>query len=107
MTESQIDYGRRLMVVSLVLIVAFALMPLISAISAGFVAQSLGCRLDESGSHPCMLWGSDIGDTLLVFFVMGWFELLTLPLGGLALLLWLGVAAWRAMARRRRAAPHV
>src|SRR5581483_262815 len=101
MTESRINYGRRLMIMSLVLIVAFALMPLISALSAGFVAQWLGCRLDESGAHTCMLWGSDIGDTLLVFFVMGWLSLLTLPLGGLAFLVWLAVAVWRAISRRK------
>ena len=71
------------------------LAPLISALSAGLIANTFGCDLDEGSIHACMALGADIGPTLSTMFVLGWLGLLTLPiaaLGALGLLI-LGLIA--------------
>lgn len=76
---------------ALLLIVLTASLPLLSALSAGLVAQALGCTLNEGNVHPCILLGVDLGMTLYTLFVLGWFMLLTLPYGVIALAIWLVV----------------
>ena len=73
----------------LVLILLFALAPVISVLVAGWLAESNGCVLHEGGINPCMVGGSDMGPTLYTLFVLGWFMLATIPLGGGALIVWL------------------
>jgi hypothetical protein len=91
--------------ISFVLIVLFALSPLISALISGAIASALGCTVNEGGASGCILMGRDIGETLTVMFVLGWLEFVTLPLGLVGLVVWVVVAAavaivgWR---RRRR-----
>jgi hypothetical protein len=93
--------------IALAAIVLLAAAPVISVLLASGISDALGCTLNEGGSNPCRLMGIDIGDTLSVMFVFGWLALDTLPLGALAFLIWLVVAAiaaivgWR---RRHRAA---
>ena len=88
---------------SLILILVFAGLPLIGALTAGVIAGALGCRLDEGSIHPCPFLGADIGETLYEFFVLGWLSLMTMPAGFLFLLMWL-FAAIVVIVRRRRAA---
>jgi hypothetical protein len=93
--------------VSFFLIVLFAIAPLISVFISGGIADALGCTVNEGGSSPCLFRGTDIGETLNVMFVLGWFAFETLPLGAVMLAIWLVVACvvvlikWR---RRRREA---
>jgi hypothetical protein len=93
--------------ITFVLILLFALSPLISAISSGAIASALGCTVNEGGASGCMFMGRDIGETLAEMFVAGWLEFVTLPLGLAALAVWFVVACvvaiigWR---RRRREA---
>ena len=54
------------------------LAPLISALSAGLIANAFGCDLDEGSIHACMALGADIGPTLYTMFVLGWLGLLIL-----------------------------
>jgi hypothetical protein len=88
-----------------VVIVLLAAMPVISALISGAIAGALGCQLNEGGAPPCPLMGVDLGEMLVVMFVLGWFAFVTLPLGAVALAVWLIVAClitfvwWR---RRRR-----
>lgn len=64
-----------------------AALPLISVVIAGEIATANGCDLDEGSIHPCVVDGEDIGDTLYTLGMMGWFMLVTIPVGvGLALL---------------------
>ncbi|MCD2174656.1 hypothetical protein [Rhizobium sp. C4] len=74
--------------VSAVLIILFACGPILSALLASTIADIQGCALDEGGVHPCMIGGADYGETLSVMFVLGWFGLVTLPLGALAAVVW-------------------
>ncbi|MBD8066467.1 hypothetical protein IC608_13405 [Devosia sp. PTR5] len=86
----------------LVVILLFALAPVISVVIASWLAESNGCTLNEGSINSCMIGGSDWGGTLYTLFVLGWFALATLPLGGGALIVWLVILiihrlAWRRM----------
>ena len=87
------------MIVAPILILLFAVLPLILALSAGGVAHGLGCRLDEGDVHPCPFLGIDLGELLYGFGVLGWLTLATVPIGGGLLLIWL-IAAIALMIRR-------
>ena len=83
--------------VVMALILVVALLPLISVIVAGSVAEANGCTLHEGFSNPCVVNGEDMGETLYVMGVMGWFMIATIPLGGMAILAlfgWLFVVSW-------------
>jgi len=82
-----------------ILILLFAVLPLILALSAGGVAHALGCRLDEGDVHPCPFLGIDLGELLYALGVLGWLTLATVPIGGGLLLIWL-IAAIALMIRR-------
>ena len=79
------------------------LSPLISTALAGWIASSHGCTLHEGFANPCVINGTDYGETLYTMGVMG-----RLPLGKFTtqpglLLLWI-VAEVVAFIRRKRAA---
>lgn len=88
-------------------ILLFAIAPMAIAVAAGQLGNALGCRVDESGAHPCPLWGMDIGEALYSAGVFGWLTLATLPT---AALLWLvhvvHTLITRLRRRPRRTAPH-
>ncbi len=71
---------------AIILLLAFA--PVISAFSAGAIAEANGCTLNEGGVYPCVIGGTDYGETLSVMFVLGWLGLVSLPLGALAAIVW-------------------
>lgn len=79
----------RRMLLYLLLILALALSPVLSVMTASAIASLAGCRLDEGSVHPCMVAGFDMGETLYTLFVLGWLGLVTLPLGAVALLGWI------------------
>jgi len=74
---------------ALAFIVVFALLPVASVATAGWIAEASGCMLDEGSIHPCIINGVDWGPDLYTFGVLGWLMLATLPLGGGAFLVWL------------------
>lgn len=75
--------------VLLALILVVALLPVISVVIAGSIAEANGCTLHEGFSNPCIVNGSDMGETLYALGVMGWFMIATIPLGGMAIMAWL------------------
>jgi hypothetical protein len=85
-----------------VLIVLLAVAPLLSALLAGAIADALGCGLNEGGASPCPFLGHDLGEPLVVMFVVGWLGIATLPLGAAALTAWLVVTCVVVVARWRR-----
>ena len=72
--------------IAYLVIVLFAAAPILSVVIASGIAHAYGARLDEAGSHPCVVHGVDIGGLLYDMFVAGWFMLLTIPLGLLSIL---------------------
>jgi hypothetical protein len=94
---------KRFLLWSFILIVLLAAAPVISAFSSIGIAQFFGCTVNEGGPTPCIVRGVDIGETLSVMFVMGWFGLMTLPAGALALTVWAVVFLVLWLRARRRA----
>lgn len=60
---------------------------------AGTIANAHGCQLDEGSIHPCIINGVDRGSDLYTLGVMGWFMLATIPLGAIALVVYLALVA--------------
>jgi hypothetical protein len=87
--------------VSLIVIVAVTLAPVASLLVAALIANFFGCRLDEGNLHPCVVGGIDLGAMLYGMGVMGWLFLATLPLGAIALLVWLAVLLVHLFVKRR------
>ena len=73
----------------LALILAFMLAPIGSVVACSWIANAYGCRVDEGSVHPCVINGVDRGQLLYTLGMMGWLMLVTLPAGGLALLVWI------------------
>lgn len=72
--------------VAIVVIVLFAAAPLIGVLIASGLAEANGCMLNEGSVNPCIILGADWGGALYTLFVLGWFMLATMPLGGGALI---------------------
>ena len=89
-------------VLSLLLLVMLA--PVTSVAVAGCLANAYGCQLDEGSVHPCVIAGTDRGELLYTLGVLGWFMLLTLPAGALALAIWFVVLILHRVAWRKRSA---
>jgi hypothetical protein len=86
--------------------------PVILAAVAGSIATANGCELNETVINSCVVDGREMGETLYSMGVMGWFMLVTIPTGLLALLVFLLLLLleWivgRRKARRRQAEPAV
>jgi hypothetical protein len=91
---------KRLMSISLLLILLLWAAPLLLALAAGGIASALGCVLNEGSIHPCMLFGSDIGKPLYTMGVLGWLSIIGIPFAAIALAIWAIVAV---ILNRRRA----
>lgn len=94
----------RIYVIILVVLVLFALGPVLSVFFTYAVAEANGCTVTEASVHPCLVFGADWGEFLYFTGVVGWLALATLPLGGGAIIVWLVVllihyVAWRQKVR--------
>ncbi|MFY9641411.1 MAG: hypothetical protein WCD20_19130 [Rhodomicrobium sp.] len=72
-------------------VVTVCLLPVASVLIASGLAGLGGCPLDEGSVHPCVVGGVDAGGALYMMAVAGWFALATLPVLGIALLVWSAV----------------
>ncbi len=69
--------------------------PILSTMIASAIATAMGSRLDEGGSHPCIIFGMDIGELLYAMGVAFWFVLFTFPTGLLAIVVVIIVRGFR------------
>ena len=90
-------------------ILLLAISPLLATMAAGTIANRYDCDLDEGSIHPCIVNGNDIGDTLYTLGMLGWLMLGTIPLGMIAIAVYLfGIAIFylvRYLIRKDRAKP--
>ena len=90
-------------------ILLLAISPFLAAMTAGTIANRYDCDLDEGSIHPCIVNGNDIGDTLYTLGMLGWLMLGTIPLGMIAIAVYLfGIAIFylvRYLIRKDRAKP--
>ena len=94
--------AKRLMIWALALILLLGAFPLLSLLLAVLFASAFGCQLDEGSVHPCLILGLDFGGLLYPMAVGGWFVVFTIPLAGLALIVWLIVLVVLLFMRRHR-----
>lgn len=79
---------KRVLYIILGLALLVCLTPLFGVLWSSWFADRHGCILHEGFVNPCIVNGVDRGPDLYSAFVMGWFMLLTLPIGaGIALVL--------------------
>ncbi|QJR17050.1 hypothetical protein [Pelagibacterium halotolerans] len=90
--------------ISFIVILLLALFPVISVFIVYLVADANSCRVDEAGVYPCVVGDSDIGGLLAFMGLLGWLMLATIPLGGMALLLWCVVLVGHLLYRRYKSA---
>ena len=87
--------SRRMMVWLAVAFTAIVLamgIPLLIDFIVSGLARAHDCILDEGQASPCIVGGSDWGDTLHLLFILRWFVALTMPFEIIALLVWLVVS---------------
>ncbi len=89
--------------VILVVIVLFAAAPFLSVLFTYAIADANNCVVNEATVNPCMVMGADWGELLYFTGVMGWFMLVTIPLGGGALIVWLVILLIHYLAWRQKA----
>lgn len=58
--------------------------------------------MNESQAHPCIVNGVDLGETLYAMGVMGWFMLLTIPVGFSVFILYVLVLVIYMVWKKRR-----
>lgn len=90
--------------VAILLVIAIiGLGPWVLTFGAGAIATANGCTLDEGSVHPCLIAGSDYGETLYTFGLMGWVGLMTCPLALILLFAYLVIVLIRWLMNRPKA----
>ena len=91
--------NRRALIGIALLLIAIGLLPIASVALASAIAGSAGCLTE--GAAPCPYAGTPKGALLANMLLMGWYAIVTVPVGLFGLLL-LIIALWR-----RRPPPEV
>jgi len=91
-----------LLILVILLILAWTVWPVVLVAVAGNIASANGCQLDEGSVHPCIVNGLDMGEQLYGMGVMGWFMLVTIPTGLLALAIYGAILLGVWLVRRAR-----
>ncbi len=95
-----------LLILVLLLILAWTIWPAVLVAVAGNIASANGCQLDEGSVHPCIVNGRDMGEQLYGMGVMGWFMLVTIPTGLIALAAYAAILLVTWLIRRARRRTH-
>jgi len=64
-----------------IVIILFTTSPILSVVLAATIADSHGCTLNEGSVNPCIIGGVDYGGLLYNMGVLGWFAMVSIPLG--------------------------
>ena len=67
--------------------------PTLSSLLAQAIANAVGCTIYMGGASPCPVGGMDWGQLLYLMDYRSWLILFTLPLGCIALAVWLVLLA--------------
>lgn len=93
-----------ILITILLLILGWMLWPVASIMMAGSIANANDCQLDEGSIHPCIVNGTDMGEQLYSMGMMGWFMLVTIPTGLIALAVYgvILLVIWLVLRNRRK-----
>ena len=94
----------RSLIIGYVIIALFAGAPILSLAIAGTIAQWNGCTLHEGFVNPCVVGGTEVGQTLYTMSVLGFMAIATIPIGIVLFLVWTAAWLFWALRKRRRAA---
>jgi len=86
----------------ILLIILCALSPTLTVMAVGIIAYAFGCPVNEGFVQPCMVFGFDIGESIYSAGALGWYGLLTLPLGLVVLVVYILVALVSTLKKRKR-----
>ena len=81
--------ARTFFIVTLVLILVFALWPTALSMGAAGIAQLFGCETDFNRAIPCTINGEEWGQTIYELQNWAYLSLFTIPVGKILLGLWL------------------
>jgi hypothetical protein len=85
----------------LLLILLFMWGPSLSSMLAQAIAGAAGCTIYMGSAFPCPIGGMDWGQLLYLMDYRSWLILFTLPLGSIALAVWLVLLAVRIVRHAR------
>ena len=86
-------------------IASWSLFPLVCVLIVMAVSALCGCTVNESSPTPCVVLGVDIGKALYTLGVMGWLGFVTVPSGGIALVLYTIFLVVESLISRRKRPP--
>jgi hypothetical protein len=70
------------------ILVSWTIFPVVCVLVVIAISTIFGCQVNEGSPMPCLVFGVEIGKTLYTLGVMGWLGIVTLPTGGLALIVY-------------------
>ena len=88
-------FPTRKFIIWLPVILLFMWAPSLSSLLAQAIAGAAGCTIYMGGASPCPVGGIDWGQLLYLMDYRSWLILFTLPLGCIALAVWLVLLAMR------------
>lgn len=99
-TRHPFPWGGYLRSAAIILLVTLS--PIIGLLIVAFFAWVGDCEVNEAFVQPCVILGLEIGGFFAGLGVMGWFMLITLPLGAMALISWALVLGWHYFTWQRK-----
>ncbi|MBM3542956.1 MAG: hypothetical protein FJX44_00385 [Alphaproteobacteria bacterium] len=83
--------ARVFFIVTLVLILIFALWPTALSMGAEGLGRLFGCEVDFNRAIPCTINGQEWGETIWDYQKVAYLSLFTIPVGEVMLAIWLAV----------------
>jgi hypothetical protein len=84
---------RTIFVILLILVLLVALGPALIAVASQEIAEVvIGCQVDLNRVIPCVIGGKDYGQTFYDLGFLIWYSYLSIPAGGVLLVIWLVAA---------------
>ena len=83
---------RSVMLLLLIPIALVAFGPALIAVVSQAVAEAFGCEVDLNRVIPCVIGGTDYGETFYDLGFAIWYSYLSLPTGGVLFAVWLVAA---------------
>lgn len=71
-----------------IIIILFAIFPILISITVNCFGNCLGCNINEAGTDDCVRFGIPFGKILNPLVVIGWLFLITIPIAFILSLIW-------------------
>jgi len=78
----------KVVLIGYLLIILFALLPVLLAMLAGGIGNCMGCNINEGGTDECIRMGIHFGAVLNIIGAGFWLCFLTIPIGCIAFVVW-------------------